>query len=389
MKRSTVLVLASLSAIGLVFIPAVIPAGPTSSLDASSLLASGRLFVAAGVIFLGGFLTSLTPCVYPLIPITVGVFGARQAESKGRAVVLTTSYVFGMGIVFSALGIFAAFSGRAFGSVLGNTWVLAGLAVFMALAETIAAPTVDVTYVFYECEEVAARFNGLKKLLSSHASLLAGDAAILGEPTQAVIEAGCQGTMRAQLSLGGIRAHTARPWMGRNAIHRLGVVLDRLHAYEGRRPVIDGCEFREAIQAVRVEGGVAGNVVPDRAMVTINHRFAPDRTPAEAEAHLRSVIGADLLDDDATFEVVDSANAASPSLTHPLLRGLADRLDAPPRAKLGWTDVAFFAAQGIPAVNFGPGDPSIAHSAGEHVHRAEIEQAYAVLASLLSGAGPA
>ena len=132
MKRSTVLVLASLSAIGLVFIPALIPAGPTSSLDASSLLASGQLFVAAGVIFLGGFLTSLTPCVYPLIPITVGVFGARQAESKGRAVVLTSSYVFGMGIVFSALGIFAAFSGRAFGSVLGNPWVLVGLAVFMA-----------------------------------------------------------------------------------------------------------------------------------------------------------------------------------------------------------------------------------------------------------------
>lgn len=133
MKRSTVLALASLSAIALVFIPSLIPAGPTSSLDASSLLASGRLFVAVGVIFLGGLLTSLTPCVYPLIPITVGVFGARQAESKGRALLLTTSYVVGMGIVFSALGVFAALSGRAFGSVLGNTWVILGLAVFMAL----------------------------------------------------------------------------------------------------------------------------------------------------------------------------------------------------------------------------------------------------------------
>ena len=132
MKRSTVLVLASLSAIGLVVVPSLIPAGPTSSLDASSLLASGRLFVAAGVIFLGGFLTSLTPCVYPLIPITVGVFGARQAQSRGRALLLTTAYVVGMGIVFSALGVFAALSGRAFGSVLGNPWVLVGLAVFMA-----------------------------------------------------------------------------------------------------------------------------------------------------------------------------------------------------------------------------------------------------------------
>ena len=133
MKRSTVLALASLSAIGLVFIPSLIPAGPTSSLDASGLLASGQLFIAAGVIFLGGFLTSLTPCVYPLIPITVGVFGARQAESKGRALLLTTSYVVGMGIVFSALGVFAALSGRAFGSVLGNTWVIVGLAVFMTV----------------------------------------------------------------------------------------------------------------------------------------------------------------------------------------------------------------------------------------------------------------
>lgn len=133
MKRSTVLALASLSAIGLVFIPSLIPAGPTTTLDASSLLASGRLFVAAGVIFLGGFLTSLTPCVYPLIPITVGVFGARQAQSKARALVLTSSYVVGMGVVFSALGIFAALSGRAFGSVLGNTWVIVGLAVFMAV----------------------------------------------------------------------------------------------------------------------------------------------------------------------------------------------------------------------------------------------------------------
>ncbi|MDP1824985.1 MAG: cytochrome c biogenesis protein CcdA [Archangium sp.] len=133
MKRSTVLALASLSAIGLVFIPSLIPAGPTSSLDASGLLASGQLFIAAGVIFLGGFLTSLTPCVYPLIPITVGVFGARQAESKGRALLLTTSYVVGMGLVFSALGVFAALSGRAFGSVLGNTWVIVGLAVFMTV----------------------------------------------------------------------------------------------------------------------------------------------------------------------------------------------------------------------------------------------------------------
>jgi thiol:disulfide interchange protein DsbD len=136
MKRSSVLALASLSALGLVFVPSLIPTGPSSSLDASALLNSGQLFIAAGVIFLGGFLTSLTPCVYPLIPITVGVFGARQADSKGRAVLLTTSYVVGMGAVFSALGVFAALSGRAFGSALGNTWVIVGLAIFMLVLAT-------------------------------------------------------------------------------------------------------------------------------------------------------------------------------------------------------------------------------------------------------------
>jgi succinyl-diaminopimelate desuccinylase len=267
---------------------------------------------------------------------------------------------------------------------LGSADMKGGLAVFLALAETVAEPVCDVTYIVYECEEVAAKFNGLKKLLAQNADLVAADAAILGEPTTSIIEAGCQGTMRATLTLGGARAHTARPWMGRNAIHRLSTVLDRLAAYEGRQPVIDGCVYREAIQAVKVEGGVAGNVVPDRVTITLNHRFAPDRSIAEAEAHLRSVIGDDVLNDDATFEVIDAAGAAMPSLTHPLLASLRERSGAAPQAKLGWTDVAFFAAQGIPAVNFGPGDPTIAHTAGELVHRHEIERAYSVLFALLT-----
>ena len=217
--------------------------------------------------------------------------------------------------------------------------------------------------------------------------LFRSDAAILGEPTEAVIEAGCQGTLRGVLTLGGARAHTARPWMGRNAIHRLADVLDRLRAYEGRQPRIDGCTYREAMQAVRVEAGVANNVVPDRATLTINHRFAPDRSIDEAHREVRRVIGEDVLRDDASFEITDSSGAAPPSLEHRLLASLATRVGTPPRAKLGWTDVAFFAANGIPAVNFGPGDPTIAHTAGEHVHRAEIERAYRVLADLLTSSG--
>ncbi len=267
---------------------------------------------------------------------------------------------------------------------VGSTDMKGGLAVFLAIAETIAEPTVDLTFVFYECEEVASEFNGLCKLLAQRPDLVAGDAAILGEPTEAIIEAGCQGTMRAVLTLGGARAHTARPWMGRNAIHRMADVLTRLSAYEGRRPIIDGCEYREAIQATKVEGGVAGNVVPDRVQLTINHRFAPDRTPAEAEAHLRSVIGEDVLGDDAEFAITDCANAAAPSLTQSLLAGLANQVGVPPRAKLGWTDVAFFAAQGIPAVNFGPGDPTIAHTQGEFVRRDQIVRAYDVLVDLVT-----
>jgi succinyl-diaminopimelate desuccinylase len=269
---------------------------------------------------------------------------------------------------------------------LGSADMKGGLAVFLDLAETLSDEHygVDVTYVFYECEEVAAVHNGLKKLLAEQPELLHGDAAILGEPTGAVIEAGCQGTMRATLTLRGARAHPARPWMGRNAIHRLARVLERIDAWPGRRPMLDGCEYREAMQALKVEGGVAGNVVPDSAVLTINHRFAPDRTGEQAADVVRGVIGADVLNDDATFVVTDCATGAPPSLLHPLLADLLARTAAPARAKLGWTDVAFFAAQGIPAVNYGPGDPTIAHTAGEHLVRAEIDAVASVLRALVT-----
>jgi succinyl-diaminopimelate desuccinylase len=269
---------------------------------------------------------------------------------------------------------------------LGACDMKGGLAVQLELARTVAEPAVDVTYVFYECEEVAAEFNGLVKLLRAHPELLACDAAILGEPTDGFVEAGCQGTLRAAVRMAGARAHTARPWMGRNAIHRLGEVLARLAAYEERRPLLNDCEFREALQAVGVSGGVAGNVVPDRAELTINHRFAPDRTVEEAEAHVRSVLG-DALDEAGgdAFEVLDSAAPAPPSLDHPLLASLVASTGRPPRAKLGWTDVSFFAGAGIPATNFGPGDPTLAHSRDERVERASIEGAFAALHRLLVG----
>jgi succinyl-diaminopimelate desuccinylase len=258
-----------------------------------------------------------------------------------------------------------------------------GVAVMLALARGVADPAIDVTWVFYEAEEVDSRFNGLGRLFRERPDLLEGDVALLGEPTDGVVEAGCQGTMRLRVVLRGARAHTARPWMGRNAIHRLAPVLERLGGYEARQPVIDGCEYREALQAVGVDGGVAGNVVPDEAVLLVNHRFAPDRTPAEAEAHLRELL-VPVLGHDDELSVVDCADGAAPGLGHPLLAALISRNALPVRAKLGWTDVARFAAHGIPAANFGPGDATLAHTADERVAREPIERTYAALADLVS-----
>jgi len=264
---------------------------------------------------------------------------------------------------------------------LGAADMKSGLAVMLELAATVAEPAVDVSYVFYACEEVALEHSGLRHLLAERPELLEGDAAILCEPTGAVVEAGCQGTLRLAATLAGERAHTARPWTGRNAIHRLGPVLERVAAYRGRHPVLDGCEYAEALQAVAVEGGVAGNVVPDRAVLTLNHRFAPDRSIEQAVEHVAAVVGeVDALD------LLDAAAPAPPALDHPLLAALVHSTGLAPRAKLGWTDVSFFAAHGVPAANYGPGDPEVAHSAGERVERSQLAQVCAGLRALL-GAG--
>jgi succinyl-diaminopimelate desuccinylase len=269
---------------------------------------------------------------------------------------------------------------------VGSADMKGGLAVMLELATTVVEPACDLTWVFYATEEVARVHNGLLVLAASRPDLLVADAAILGEPTGAVIEAGCQGSIKVEMTMAGERAHTARPWMGRNAVHRLGPVLDQLAAFPGRQPVIDGCRYREAVEAVAVTGGVAGNVVPDSATVTVAHRFAPDRTAEQALAALRDLVGEAFdpaLGD--RMEVVDVAPAAAPGLDHPLLARLLAATGAPPRAKLGWTDVAFFAERGVPAVNFGPGDPELAHRADERVTRADLESVHRALAALIAG----
>lgn len=266
---------------------------------------------------------------------------------------------------------------------LGSADMKAGLAVQLALARSQPVTAIDVTYVFYAREEVAAVHSGLGELFAQRPDLLAADVALIGEPTGGAVEAGCQGTMRIKVTLAGARAHTARPWTGRNAVHRLGRLLALVEDADLREPVLSSCQFRESLQATSVEGGVAGNVVPDQAVVVLNHRFAPDRGAAEAEAWVASVLEP-VLEPGDEFEVVDVAAGAAPALDNPLLAAFVGRADLPVRAKLGWTDVARFAEHGIPAVNFGPGDPLLAHSADERVERSAVEWCYRVQRALLT-----
>jgi succinyl-diaminopimelate desuccinylase len=268
---------------------------------------------------------------------------------------------------------------------LGAADMKGGLAVMMEVATRLAEPAFEVTYVFYAGEEISRDHNGLLALEVARPDLLTADVAILGEPTGGAVEAGCQGVLKLEVITGGRRAHSARPWMGVNAVHRLGPVLDLVSAAEAREPEIEGCRYREALQAVRVEGGVAANVVPDRASVVLNHRFAPDRSAGQAEAAVRALLAPALepeLGD--RVEVLDLAPAAAPALDHAVLSALVRATGRQPRAKLGWTDVAFFAERGIPAANFGPGDSELAHTTDERVSRDELEDAFAVLWGLLS-----
>ena len=268
---------------------------------------------------------------------------------------------------------------------VGASDMKGGLAVMLDLATTVPEPSVDVTYCFYAREEISRNLSGLFELWERRPELLAGDAAILGEPTLGLVEAGCQGTMRVQITLGGVRAHTARPFTGRNAIHRLAPLLHCVADWPPREVVLDGCTYTEQLQVVSVEGGVAANVVPDEARVTLNHRYAPDRTEVEAHAFLHELLDP-LLELGAadTWELLDAGDGAPPSLDHPLLKSLVEQSGAAPKAKVGWTDVASFWAHGVPAANFGPGDPLLAHHPDERVTRAQLERVREVLAALLA-----
>jgi len=260
----------------------------------------------------------------------------------------------------------------------GSCDMKSGVAVALRLAARLTQPSQDVTWVFYDCEEVEAERNGLLRLSRNCPQLLTGDLAVLMEPTDGVIEGGCQGTMRAEVAVHGKRAHSARAWMGQNAIHAAAGILELLRGYEPRKPDVDGLIYREGLNAVGIRGGVAGNVVPDECVVTVNFRFAPDRSAEQASAHVREVFaGYDVA-------ITESAPGARPGLGHPAAASLLAAVGGVPRAKLGWTDVARFATLGLPAVNYGPGDPELAHSPDEHVDVAQIAECEAKMSAWLN-----
>ncbi|WP_163757505.1 succinyl-diaminopimelate desuccinylase [Mycobacterium botniense] len=263
----------------------------------------------------------------------------------------------------------------------GSVDMKSGCAVFLHLAATIAAPLHDLTLVFYDCEEIDSTANGLGRIQRELPDWLSADVAILGEPTGGYIEAGCQGTLRVDIHTTGTRSHSARSWLGDNAIHKLGAVLDRLAGYQARIVEIDGCTYREGLSAVHIDGGVAGNVIPDAASVTVNYRFAPDRSVAEALAHVHDVF--DGLD--VRIEQTDAAAGALPGLSAPAAKALVEAAAGRLRAKYGWTDVSRFAALGIPAVNYGPGDPNLAHRRDERVPLDQITAAVDLLRRYLTG----
>ena len=269
----------------------------------------------------------------------------------------------------------ANFPSRLDGEVLwglGSCDMKGGVAIALRLAAHVPEPARDITFVFYEGEEIEHEFNGLGRVARERPELLAADFAILMEPTDALVEAGCQGTLRVDVITRGERAHSARSWKGRNAVHAAAEVLNRLTDYTAREVEIDGLLYREGLNAVGISGGVAGNVVPDEARVSVNYRFAPDLDEKQALAHVHELFDG--------FEVVvtDTAPGALPGLERPAAAAFVEAIGVTVKPKYGWTDVAQFTQLGIPAVNFGPGDPMYAHKADEHVpvdHLIRVEEA--------------
>ena len=263
----------------------------------------------------------------------------------------------------------------------GTVDMKGGVAVMLRLAATLRQPRHDVTLVFYDCEEVEATRNGLGLLVAAHPEWVTGDVAVLLEPTDGRLEGGCNGTMRVEVSVPGTAAHSARAWRGVNAIHEAAPVLAMLAQYRPREVDVDGLVYREGLNAVGISGGIAGNVIPDRCVVTVNYRFAPDKDEAAALAHLRHLFAG------YAMEVTDTSPGARPGLHHRAVQELVAAAAEPVGPKYGWTDVARFTALGVPAINYGPGNPELAHRDDEWVPVDQLHRCESVLAHWLEPAG--
>lgn len=261
----------------------------------------------------------------------------------------------------------------------GTADMKSGVAMALTTAAAVSEPVRDVTWVFYDHEEVEATKNGLARLVANHPDWLAADFAVLCEPSSAAVEGGCNGTIRVEVTVLGRAAHSARAWTGLNAIHEAGRVLSRLVAYEPREVEVEGLVYRESLGAVGIRGGTAGNVVPDTCVVTVNYRFAPSTSPEDAEAHLRELF------DGYRVEVTDVSGGARPGLDHPAARAFVELTGKPARPKYGWTDVARFSAMGVPAVNFGPAVAELSHTDAEHVRASAVRECERVLRAWLQG----
>ena len=260
----------------------------------------------------------------------------------------------------------------------GTVDMKAGVAVQLKLAATLDKTNTDVTWVFYDHEEVEASLNGLGRIARNRPDLLDASFAVLCEPSNAQVEGGCNGTIRVEVRARGVKAHSARSWMGKNAVHASAEILNRLNAYEPQSVEVDGLVYRESMNAVLISGGMATNVIPDECVVTVNYRFAPSKSGQEAAAHLCELF------DGFEIAMTDLSEGARPGLDLPEAAAFVAATGSTPKPKYGWTDVARFSALGIPAVNFGPGDPNKAHADDENVPVSQIFACEAALRTWLT-----
>ncbi len=270
--------------------------------------------------------------------------------------------------------------GRLYG--LGSSDMKAGDAVLLALLETLDPERLrfDLAAVFYEAEEGPLEANGLTRLLVEMPWLKQARLAILLEPTDLRVELGCIGSLNAEVRVIGKSAHSARPWLGVNAVERAAPWLAEITRFPVTAATVGGVEYRETLQITTLRAGRAKNVVPDELVANLNYRFPPDRTLAQAEVRLRALVPAEF-----EFRLADAAAPGRVCDDLAEVREFVTRFGATVAGKQGWTDVAQFTGAGVAAFNFGPGIPEQAHQVDEYCPLENLETAYRWLADFLTG----